>query len=384
MHRRIAQIAILFASMAVLASPSFALDSMDFMSAREKSMGGRHVALADDFSVLLSNPAGLADVPRTFSTADLGVQAIGPVFDIANLVLGQAITTTSVTDFLAANNYKLYAGLDFSGPLALGYTGSGLGFGLFNKTKMIVNVSSASSIGVKVSEAMLLAGGYALKFDLGKGHELAAGVSAKGFVSGELAPTYGIIEAVGLASNPASILGENFTITTGIGMDAGLRWSWEGRYAAGLAFRDAYSPAIATVYKSVQDFVSSSAGGKVGSSLYHTLPSSLDLGLMWSPRLGRLGEVIDSFTLAFDYRDILGFLDPVPRNWILNAGLGMETRVLEILTIRAGITDALPAAGVSFDLAVFKLSLSAFGTELGLDPGDRPCYNLLIDFDFKY
>ena len=382
MHGRLASAFALCAL--CLVRPVFALDAIDFSSPREKSMGGRHVALADDFSVLLSNPAGLADVPRTFSAADLGFQAIGPVFDIANLAMGGIPTTSAITDFLAANNYKLYAGLDISGPLSLGYTGGGLGFGLFNKSRVIVNVASASSITVDASEVMLLSGGYALGFDLGKGNELAAGASAKGFVSGELNPKFGIIEAVGLVNNPTALLEKQFTVTTGIGIDAGLRWSWNKQLAAGLAWRDAYSPIISNVYPSVTDFLSNSASPHTDQSLYTTLPSSLDLGFAWTPGLGRLGRFVDSLVVAVDYRDILGLFDPIPRNWILHAGLGLETKVLEIVTLRAGITDALPSAGLCLDLSVFKLSLAVFGTEIGLDPGDRPCYNLLIDLDFKY
>jgi len=379
MHRLVAIVFI--ASILAAAPPIFALEGLDFTSPREKSMGGRHVALADDFSVLLTNPAGLADVPRRFSVAELGVQAIGPVFDIANLFQAGLPSTSAITDFLAANNYKLYAGLDISGPLALGYTGGGLGFGLFNKTRMVVDVASVSSINIAASEVILLSGGYALHFDLGKGNRLSAGISAKGFVSGELNPQMGIVEALGLSSNPMSLLGDPFTITTGIGIDTGLRWTWQDQLGAGLAFRDAYTPAIANQYKSASDFVASSAVSKVG---YLTLPSSLDLGFMWSPKLGRLGQFMDSLVVALDYRDILGLFDPLPRNWILNLGLGLETRILDIVTLRAGISDALPTAGASLDLSVFKLSFSAFGTELGLDPGDRPCYNLLVDFDFKY
>lgn len=381
MHSRTVTACLLLASVCALASPAFALDALDFSSPREKSMGGRHVALADDFSVLLTNPAGLAAVPGKFSAADLGVQAIGPVFDIANLVLGDTSDLTkSVTDFLADNHYKLYAGAEITGPLAFGYTGGGLGFGFFNKTRLTVNVASISSIGISAMEDLLLAGGYAYRFDLGKGHALAAGVSAKGFVRGDLSPTMGIVEAMGKISDPMSLLNDSFSLSTGIGIDAGLRWDWEERVAVGLACRDAFSPAIVTKYGSATDFLNAIPG----KSTYDALKRSLDFGAMWSPSLGRLGQVIDSLTIALDYRDILDLASPLPRNPILNVGLGLEARVLEIITLRAGIDETLLSAGAGLDLGIFKLSIAAYGSELGLDPGDRPYYNLLVDFDFKY
>jgi len=108
------------------------------------------------------------------------------------------------------------------------------------------------------------------------------------------------------------------------------------------------------------------------------------MGLMWSPALGRLGQVIDSLVFALDYKDILDLASPVPRNPILNVGLGVEARVLEIVTLRAGIDEALLSTGIGLDLGVFTINLAAYGAELGLDPGDRPYYNLLVDIDFKY
>ena len=384
MERRLVPAAALFILLANMAAPSFALDAFDFSSPREKAMGGRHVALADDFSVLLSNPAGLADVPKKLSVADLGVQVMGPVFDIANMIASGNASTQAILDFLAANNYKLFAGMDISGPAAFGYTGGGLGFGLFNKTKLTFNVASASNIGVKAVEDLLLSGGYAIRFDLGKDHALSAGISAKGFVRGDVSPNMGIIEAVGLISNPMALLAKPFNLSTGVGVDAGLRWSWRDQLAAGLACRDAYSPAIVTKYTSLSGFISDPANSKPDPSTFETLKRSLDFGFMWSPDLGRLGQVLDSLVIAVDYRDILDLASPVPRNAILNASVGLELRVLDIVSLRAGINETLLSAGAGIDLGVFKLNVAAFGRELGLDPGNRPYYNLLVDFDFKY
>ena len=284
---------------------------------------------------------------------------------------------------MSDNAYKLYTGVDISGPLALGYTGGGLGFGLFNDTKLIANVASVSSINIEAVEDILLAGGYAVRLDLGKGHELAAGVSAKGFVRGDVSPSMGIVEAMGLVSDPTALLQDTFTLATGIGIDTGLRWSWNDRVAVGLACSDLYSPAIVTKYTSIQAFVSNPATAKKGSSTYEALDRSLDIGTMWSPDLDRAGLIIDSLVVALDYKDILDLFSSIPRNPILNASLGVEARILDIVTLRAGIADTLLSAGAGFDFGLFSLSVAAYGTELGLDPGERPVYNLLIDTRFK-
>jgi len=391
MHRRFAPCLALCISLTLAAqvAHALALDPFDFSSASDKSMGGEHAALADDFSVILSNPAGLADAPSRFSAADIGVQAIGPVFDIANLILGNSTSISNLTNFLANNNFRIHAGADITGPFAFGYTGGGLGFGLFNKTGLTMDISGVASIDVEAVEDLLLTGGYAFRLDLGKGHELAMGVTGKGFVRGDISPSMGITELddyISGATSPLSILADTFTLTTGIGLDAGLRWSWDGQVAAGLVCHDIYSPAIVTQYSSFMGFLSDPAGAAAGepAPIYDTLDRKLDFGLMWKPSLGRLGEIIDSFVLAADYNDILDLLNPLPRNPILNVSLGLEARVLDIVSLRAGINEALLSAGIGLDLGVFTLNLAAYGTELGLDPGNEPYYNLLVDFDFKY
>jgi hypothetical protein len=381
MQRRLVSIATLCATLAATAVPSFALglDPFDFSSPREKGMGGGHVALADDFSVLLSNPAGLAGMQREISIADLGIQAVGPVFDIASMMMGGGLDATAITDFLAANNNQLYTGLDLSGPLAFGFTGGGLGFGLFNSTGMLVDVASVTSIEVLVQEDLLLVGGYAFRLDLGRGHELSLGMNAKGYVRGLVSKSTDILGLVALTSDLGSVLASPFALTTGVGLDAGLRWSWKS-LSVGLVCHDLYSPAIVTTYSNTFDFFNSVPGVAV----FDTLKRSLDFGFAWTPSLGRLGQVLDTLVLALDYRDILDLGSPVPRNPILNVGLGVETRFLDIVTLRAGINEALLSAGMGLHLGAVTMNICAYGAELGLDPGVRPYYNLLVDFAFKY
>jgi hypothetical protein len=389
MHRRIAHACVLASALIAIALPAYAEDALGIISAREKSMGGRHVALADDSSVLLANPAGLADLPTLYSAADVSFQAIGPLFDIADLFTKSASASSSsavssIASLLADNDYKLYAGADIAGPLATGFSGDGLGFGLYNRTKAILNVASVSSIAIDSSETVLLAGGYAVHFDLGNENVLQAGVGAKGFVIGSLSPSLGLVEALSVVSDPSSLLSSSaMDLTTGVGVDLGLRWVWKNTYAAGLVYRDAYSPAILSEYSSLNGFLKDSATAQVSSS-YTTLPSSLDVGFAWTPELGALSKIFDNFVFAADYRDILDLFAAIPRNPVLNLGLGCEAKVLDIVRFRAGISDALLSAGLGLDLSVFAVNISVFGTELGLDPGDRTCYNLAIDFAFKY
>lgn len=350
---------------------------------RSLAMGGMHAALADDYYVLLSNPAGIAEAPRELFVSQIGLVATGPVFDIANMVVSGSDPMTSLEQLLANNNYKLYSGFNLPGPLSFGYIDHGLGFGLFNDTRFVINAASASSIKVDLTEDFLLVGGYALRFDLGKGHSLDAGVSAKGFVRGDSAGSYDALGLSNLLGNPSQIFSAPYSMTTGIGLDTGVRWSYDERVAAGLAWRDMYSPAIVSTYSGgIMDFLGNT--GATPTTSYAIVTPNLDFGLMWKPYLGRLGQVLDSLVLAMDYSDILDLFNILPRNAILNLSFGVETRVLDILYLRAGINEALLSAGIGLDLNVCTLNLAAYGQELGLEPGSQPVYNLLMTIEFRY
>lgn len=350
---------------------------------RGLAMGGSHAALTNDYTALLVNPAALAVAPKKMFVSEVGFSSAGPIFDFMNIALAGGDTLNSLQNLFAKNNYKLYSGLTMPGPLSFGYVDHGLGFGLFNTSRFTLNMASASSIKVDSAEDFLMTSGYALAFDLGRGQALDAGVAVKGFVRGETLATYDIVSLSSFISNPAELLTKPYNLTTGIGMDLGLRWSYEDRLAAGLVCRDLYSPAIVTTYPGgLAQFVGNNAPGTSPSYTY--VQPNLDFGLMWRPELGGLSRVFDSLTLAADYSDILNLFALLPRNAILNASLGAEARVLDILYLRIGIQEALLSAGVGVDLHIFTINIAAFGTELGLEPGSWPVYNLLMTVDFRY
>jgi hypothetical protein len=202
-------------------------------------------------------------------------------------------------------------------------------------------------------------------------------------VRGSVGDSLGIIDAAALFEDPAAIVGMPFDLATGIGFDLGLRWSWRS-LAAGLVCRDLYSPAIVTRYSDVAGFFTGPSASRLGDPTYDTLDRSLDFGFAWTPDLGVLERFLDSVTVAVDYRDILDLFALFPRNAILNVGLGVEARMLDIVAIRAGINEALLSVGAGIDLGACKMGVSVLGSERGDDPGQLPTYNLVLDFDFRF
>lgn len=380
------RILFVLATLLALCAASAAADVDPFYGyadAGVNSLGGYHAARADDFSVLFSNPAGLAAVKPTFSAARLDLAVSGPVFDLANIFLSGSNIQTEVLNFLAANGFSLYTGVDLSGPISLGYVGNGLGFGIFQRTKLVIDAEGLTSIKVGVAEDLLINGGYAFSIPTGPKSALDIGVVAKGYVRGEMLESGGILEFSNLLGNFTAILNQPFTLTTGIGLDAGLRWGWNDIFAVGLACRDAYSPCLVSTYSSVTAFAQNPAAA-LQSSTPDLIPRDLYGGISVKPPLGVLGRVLDSASVYLDYDRILDLLQPIARNAILNVEVGVELRALQILSVRMGVRDALPQAGVDLDLDFAKIGVNAWGTELGLEPGERSIYNLEFSFDFVY
>ena len=110
----------------------------------------------------------------------------------------------------------------------------------------------------------------------------------------------------------------------------------------------------------------------------------LDLGFLYRIHSSFLDRYISNWVILADYHDFLDLMSLIPRNPVLNVGIGMELTVLEVLNLRIGIADALPAAGIGIDLSFMQLDCSIYGKELGLDPGIQSTYGLDISLLFRY
>lgn len=349
------------------------------VSARTAAIGGLHAADLAGFDSLFANPAGLASAEGQWMYSRIALNAAGPIFDIANMAVSGTDILSNLSSLLDPAG-RLYTALDLATPIALGYVGKGLGVGIFNRTYVIINAPSIASTFLTIGEELLLTGGFARSFDLGDGNILDVGISVKGFLRNELAWT-GALASVDTAFNDP-FGGIPFNIVTGLGLDVGALWSF-GDFALALSARDAFTPYIASSYTSYDGFKANPTAAKIDTTT-DLMPIDLSLGFRWSPRWLFLARSGSELTLLADYRNIVGLFRVLDRNPILELSLGAEIVMLEILSLRAGIRDALPSAGFGMDLEFFDLSLTMYGKELGLEPGQRPVFNLLFAIDFRY
>jgi len=173
-----------------------------------------------------------------------------------------------------------------------------------------------------------------------------------------------------------------FTTILGLGFDLGLKYTFAKTFSAALVCFDAYTPVMVTTYASMEGFKNKDAPMEPGH--YATVKPRLDLGFKYRLRSTFLDKYISNINILFDYHDFLDLGSVLPRNPMLNIGLGAEIVVLEKLSLRIGIADSLPAAGFGLDLSFMQLDCSIHGKELGLDPGIFSVYAVDFALHFRH
>jgi hypothetical protein len=375
---------------AALCAQSFTAETIQFPSARLDALGGMHAALADDISVLFTNPAGFREVQPQFSIAELTAKVAGPVFSIAGIVQQAAgggnlltlISDPTVQKLLAS----LYASGVVNGPLAFGYVGNGLGFGFFNSSGVTFTTQGTIPVvNAMLSENVEMVGGYAFSIPLPPSSRstLDLGIALKTFAQASVTLNQSILDMLTLFSSPSAsiLLSQPFALDVGIGVDAGVLYSWNKILSVGIVGRNLYAPVMRNAYTSLTSF-----GTALPTISYGTTPLDLSAGIMFAPRLGVLESYITDLKLMLDYGDILDFLThpDTASNPLLHIGAGVEMVMLQVLSLRAGFDEGYFSAGLGLDLTIFRLNLTMFGSELSTEPGLRPVYNLLLGLEFRF
>jgi hypothetical protein len=347
-------------------------------SARFAGLGGRHAAAGDDFYAIFTNPAAFVDIADQFSIAELTISTYGPVFELIDLFRENSGSAGNLDISGIVGPGGFAAGFETGGPLSMGWVGRGLGLGFFNRLKSTATVSG-TNIRPLVFGEFLLVGGYSFRIIDNNGHWFDAGFLGKGFFRGTLSLEASIFDAADVLDDP---MGRPFTTYLGMGADLGIRYTLKENFTAALVCYDVYSPVLVTPYDSMSAFGDKS-GPSPGGASYTTVDRRLDLGFRYRIRSIVIEKYISSITVMADYRDFLDLFALIPRNPVLNIGLGLEIKVLNALSFRLGLTDALPAFGMGLNLSFVTLDFAIRGKELGLDPGVQATYALDLGLLFR-
>ena len=171
-------------------------------------------------------------------------------------------------------------------------------------------------------------------------------------------------------------------VSRGIGVDLGVRYSWNDTIALGVVARNLYAPALINSYATFSSFTQ----GATPTMSFGIVPLDLSAGIAYTPNLGALEPYLGGLKVLLDYNDILDFLThpDTASNPVLHVGLGVEVQLLQILALRVGFDEGYFSAGAGLNLGVFRLNLTMYGSELSLEPGLRPAYNLILGLEFRY
>ena len=143
----------------------------------------------------------------------------------------------------------------------------------------------------EVSEEVMLAGGYAYRLAIGDRTIIDLGIMPKGFILASIGNRMSLDELMAVAMDPVSALESPLTMISGVGFDVGARLSLDRELSVGIVARDAYSPAMVTVYESFGAFTTSPQLAKVGESTYAVVPPDLSFGVAWEPHLTLLDKI---------------------------------------------------------------------------------------------
>ena len=343
--------------------PLNALDVEDriiYISPRLSALGGYHAALADDYTVLFTNPAGFRSVGKQMHVSELTIGLSGPIFDITSMIV-EGTSGTDITSDSGIQNILtgLYTSMKITGPISFAYLKSGIGFGIFNWMELSFKSLNSSELAGAVNENLLLIGGYSFRipFPAESNSALDIGVSLKTIIRGEVLVEESMLEIFDLFSDFSSILfTEPFSLDIGFGLDLGVMYSYKDVWSFGLVCRDIYSPIIKNQYSSMNGFFGTEDPDRTNT----IIPPDLSFGVQFSPYLGRAEKYISNLKILYDYNDILDFVThkDTARNPILHMGFGVEFTLLEILTLRGGFNEGLFAGGLGLDLNAFNINLS--------------------------
>lgn len=357
------------------------LDFETFSTASDAANGGPYASLSPGTATLLQNPAAFSSANTYLNYADVTMLLNGAGLSLLSAVLGGSIDFANMGTLLGSlldSQGRAYIYMDMAGPLNFAYTGKGIGFGIYNQTTFSINIGSVYYAEVSAREDIVFTGGAAYRGDFGAGWWYSAGLAAKGLFRAEYyyADTLlGLMTVLGTPDPFGSAM--PFFMTTGVGFDAGLQAGLYDVFIFGIQCEDAFSTLFTTEYTNMGAFFTDPAAAKVTTSSLIPLPN-LSAGFTVYPFLNFMEQRGLKMGMSVNYSNLIDLFMPIFRNPILFLSAGLELNVLERLTISLGLREALLACGVTLNLDNFKFSTAVFGKELGLEPGERPVYNIMV------
>ena len=346
-------------------------------SVRQQGFGGFYTTDVDNFYGIYANPAMLGKHKKHNLYPGLGMTLSGPLQDFPDLFKAVLDKNTDKLGKMLKDNKGIKFGNNIEPLLSVGHT-TEWGFGWAVNTNLFLDatIANLTRSNIYAGAESTVTAGFGFPIIHTDNHLLSVGATAKGFFQTGFSFTDGIVS---VAQKVQDLNLKNIPLyaTIGFGFDVGIYYSLCDSLDFALVYHDPWSPA----------WVSKSDIGnifKFNFDTMTTLDPKLSAGICWRVHTAATRGAITSFRIMADYKNIFAPFKKLGRNPWLELNAGTELVLANIVSIRLGLNELYPACGIGFSFGHFKIDMSMYGKELGLEPGNSPCLNAALFIGVTY
>lgn len=349
---------------------------------RSSGMGGVHLCDFNNPFVMLNNPSGMVfsgkQVLFPSLSMDFGLPPKAPAKFFGMIKGGgKDNLINTLVDLLKGSN-GIFIDADVTLPLTFSRVANNWGIGFYNNVFIRGDLPSVSSMKAVAGGDLMIAGGYSYPVLKAELHKLSLGISTK------LLGRFSVVHkgaVTGLTSLDFKSIPSSMTLA--MGFDVGLTYKFWDYISVSAVWKDLYLGMDKNL-GSISS-ISFSNGSKWDKFLHR---GDLNFGVGFHIPTGILKKVLSSFEVYIDYVNFTQLFDkqkavflPHP---LLNLSMGMEAVLFKSIALRFGMVGAYLAGGLGIDIGVFHMSMSIYGKEKGIDPGQSPQVGGALALAFYY
>lgn len=370
-------LAIIFISFSFVFADNFKPQLHITPSVRQQGFGGFYTTDVDNFYGIYANPAMLGKHKKHNLYPGLAMTLSGPLGDLPDLVKFISDQNVDKLGKMLRDNKGIKLGMDIEPFLSVGHT-TEWGFGWAFNTNIFLEatIANLTRSNIYTGTESILTAGFGFPVIHTDNHLLSVGATAKGFYQIGFSFTEGILS---VAQKIQDFNIKNIPVYTsiGFGFDLGIYYSLCDFIDFAMVYHDPWSPTW--VSKSDIDNIS-----KFNFDTMTTLDPKLSIGVCWKAQTAATRGAITSLKIMADYKNIFTPFKKLGRNPWLELNAGAELVLANIVSFRVGLNELYPACGIGFSFGHFKIDMSMYGKELGLEPGSSPCLNAALFIGVTY
>lgn len=338
----------------------FAAELEEFYNnARMMGMGGASIAIANDETALLTNPAGLGKLRSAYGTLiDPEIDATTSFLSLSNKsAISNPLSLPQLASALTASTNVPY---HWRWQLFPSFVVRNFGIGIFWKQNLNAIVNPATNLmSTSYTDDLALALGYSLRLWDGR---IKIGISGR-FISR-------IQVAKDLDPLGDLTLGTHASEGVGLATDAGII----------LAAPWTYIPTLAIVARDIGSTKFTSGSGLRMSSATRptTIAQDFDAAVALFPIHGNATRS----SLTFEYQKIMQAANAVDKN--RHYALGYEFNYADILFFRAGLHQNFWTAGIEIASRFTQMQFASYGEDVGVDGSPVEDRRLSFKFSFRF